>query len=79
MGLDLFRVFLNANAIAPAEAARQLKTTRVSLYQWLSGVRPSYPMRLRIERWTRGQVPAKAWLTPQEIASVEQVVPWEAA
>ena len=79
-GLALFVGFLEDNHISPAEAGRQLSCTRVAVYKWVDeSQRPDQPMRLAIERWTKGKVPADSWLTDEDRAKAADVRPFEAA
>jgi hypothetical protein len=67
-GRGLFEGFLARNRISPAEAGRQIGVTRVAVYRWLDDVRTGQPLRVAIENWTRGEVPAVTWLTDGERA-----------
>ncbi len=66
-GRELFAGFLEKNGISPAEAGRRLGVTRVAVYRWLDDGRPGQPLRIAIDNWTRGEVPAASWVTDREL------------
>lgn len=73
---ELLRRFILENGLKPADAARLLKVSPVSIHYWMSGQRPNTSQRLRIARWTGGRVPFEAWLTARDLAAIESVQPY---
>jgi transcriptional regulator with XRE-family HTH domain len=72
--------FVEARGLSYAEAARQLSVTRAVFGEWISGSqRPRAEHRAAIEKWTGGEVPAGSWLTLDEQAQIDAVLPFMAA
>lgn len=67
----LFFAFLRGAGISEAAAARALATTQGGIYRWHRVALPTAAMRLRIQRWSRGRVPATSWLRADERAAID--------
>jgi transcriptional regulator with XRE-family HTH domain len=74
-GHELWAAFLAARGLTDIEAADAIGVTRGLLSQWKNGSRPGAEVRDRIERWTRGEVPAASWRTAEEQARLDEIVP----
>lgn len=75
-GGDLLKQFLERHNILPADAAKMLHVSPASLHYWLTaGKAPKAGKRLRIEKWSRGEVPADSWASPDEIADASDFDP----
>jgi transcriptional regulator with XRE-family HTH domain len=79
-GRGLLRRFLETNRIAQAQFAKAMGVSEASVSGWVSdGGRQDTPRdfhRKRIERWTKGAVPADSWVTADEKAAIEEIEPF---
>jgi hypothetical protein len=70
-----FFAFLEAARLSPTEAARAIGVSPQLVSNWRGVALPGAAVRLRIERWTRGRVPASAWLSEAEEQRLAAVRP----
>lgn len=70
--------FIEDNEIALRDAAKALGITHQALLSYFSGVsKPKNELRLAIEVWTGGAVPADSWMTTSEREALGKVKPFE--
>ena len=73
---DQLANFIASRGISAAKAAEALGVTGAALHKWLHGEgRPRIEMRERIERWTGGAIEAASWMTSEERAAVDAIMP----
>jgi hypothetical protein len=53
------RAYLRDRSLRPVDVARQLRVVPSRVHYWLLGSTPRLNMRKRIEKWSRGAVPAE--------------------
>jgi len=72
-----FAAFLKANGITYTEAAKQLRTSRVTVGHWAVGYkRPGDVNRARIKVWSRGEIVPDDWREPGEVSEASAVAPF---
>jgi plasmid maintenance system antidote protein VapI len=59
-----FATYLEENKISVQNAATELGITRQRIYQLKNGSRASPELALRVEHWTKGEVPRDMMLYP---------------
>lgn len=75
-GAVLLGRFLDSHKLTLRTAAGHLGVSDVAVLSWRSGkLRPGPEWRLALARWTRGAVPAEAWLTEDERSRIEAICP----
>lgn len=68
-GIDLFEAYIRDKK--KSEVAAELHVSPSVLYYWLKRAqKPREAMRIKIEKWSKGAVPASSWLEAKEIASI---------
>jgi len=78
-GPSKLEAFLDHHKIPVKEAARQLKVSHASVFDWLAGRRsPSTRWRQRIAVWTRDEVPELSWMTASERRELQKQRPFDA-
>ncbi len=61
---ELLKGYLEANEVTYEAAGKELRVTRQTIWAWLKhGSVPSEGVKLKIEEWTKGEVPASSWPT----------------
>lgn len=66
-GAASLAAFMGRHGVSPTDAARALSVSRTSVNHWITGERrPDHEMRVRIERWTGGDVPESWWVLARE-------------
>lgn len=77
-GATLLGAFLRAHAITQLACANALGVSDPTVHDWVTGSkRPRANHRDAIAVWTRGEVPADAWLTAEELGARSAVRPFE--
>jgi predicted transcriptional regulator len=76
----LLEAFLAEHGLSQAAAAVALGVSGAAITSWIHGDKaPEALSRHAIEKWTGGKVPALAWLSLEERARLEAVVPYRRA
>lgn len=66
-GPALLKTCIQARGLSLGKAAKEIGCSKTTLIFWLrGGQRPEYPRRRRISRWSRGDVPVRAWESQEE-------------
>jgi len=77
-GATRFAEFLEQRSLTYESVAGAVGTNRGTVCSWALGKsRPRHEWRLALETFTRGEVPALAWLLDTERAVVEFAAPWD--
>ena len=73
-GGALLRRYRLSRGLSLRDAALRLRVSHVTVWEWEAGSRiPSHRLKPRIERWSRGAVPAFSWpLSGRELAKQER-------
>lgn len=66
----LLKEFLERNKVPQVDAARLLKVAPSLIHYWTHGSAPRPGYRRRIEKWTRGEVPADSWAKDRELDEI---------
>jgi len=75
-GPHLFDEYMKRRGVKRADAAKALNTSVSAIHYWINGgQRPRADMREAIEKWSGGEVPADAWMSPEERARIDAVEP----
>ena len=75
-GAGALRMFLDKHGLTLEAAATELHTTKASVSLWLlERVQPRAEWRIAIERWTRGLVSQRLWLSKDDQALIAEVKP----
>ncbi len=78
-GADLMAKWMRDRRIKQSAVARVLLVTPSAVHDWLLHKRtPSLQFRDALERWTAGAVPAKSWLSSNDLALLEHLSKVEA-
>jgi len=80
-GAVLLGGFLKKNSITRAAAGQAIGVADPTVCDWVGGKkRPRHEMRVAIETWSNGAVPAESWMTAAEKrAAQKQVQPFAEA
>ncbi len=77
-GATLLRGFLDRNDVTQKAASIALDVSDPTINDWVNGAkRPRAHHRDAIAVWTRGEVPASAWLLEAEAEKMANVRPFE--
>lgn len=75
-GGELLKEFIEKNKLLDKDAARMLKVAPSLICYWTQGkFAPRAGYRRRIEKWTRGEVPAESWDRAADQVGDEDIVP----
>jgi hypothetical protein len=74
-GHELFREFLALVEANDSEAARAIGVSRALVSLWKGGRRPGAAIRIAIDKWSRGRVPADSWLQQEDRDNIARVKP----
>lgn len=75
-GAAALAAFIARHCITRAAAARALGVSSPTIHDWVVGVKsPKQERRLRIERWTSGEVPASWWVSAADASTLDEVRP----